>query len=94
VGLKDLGLDATLLRHGIGREVYAMQRSPNVRAFLRGEAELARVNLPSTDEITAAALARWMVPRAIRRPEYREFDPESLMDEIQANAARMGLDRT
>mgnify|MGYP001202682438 CR=1 FL=1 len=74
--LREVGLGGELLRHGIAREVYALPRIPDAPAFLRGEAPEAEECCPPAGEIAAAALARWVVPRAERRPEYRRWRRE------------------
>ena len=71
-----IGLDERLLRHGIGREVYAMPLARNWRAFLRGEARIYGSQRPSADAISKACLERWVLPRSIRRPGYRDWSSE------------------
>ena len=71
------GLDETILRHGIKREVYAMPLASNWRRFLRGESRIYGSQRPSVDEISDACLDRWILPRSKRRPEYRDW---SLVD--------------
>jgi hypothetical protein len=72
-GLIKLGLDPDLLQHGIGREIYVMPLATNCRAFLRGLADEPHLDRPSVQEIAAAARERWVLPRAVRRPEYADF---------------------
>ena len=68
-----IGLDETLLRHGIEREVYGMPLARNWRRFLRGEARIYGSQRPSADTIARACLERWIVPRSVRRPMYRSW---------------------
>jgi hypothetical protein len=78
-GLKVLGLDPNLLRHGISREVYVMPLANNVREFLTGRSTNALLDRPSVCEISGAALTRWIIPRASRRPDYRQFERTEIL---------------
>ncbi len=73
VGLQTLGLNPDLVRHGIRREVYAMPLTHNFRHVLKGEARRFTDKRPSAKEIAAAALERWILPRAESRPEYQDI---------------------
>jgi hypothetical protein len=87
--LKRLGLDAKLLRHGIGREVFAMPLLRNWRAFLNGTEAPANDKRPSVSQISLAARERWLLPRAARLPEFREWrqeDTEKLLRGALASA--------
>lgn len=79
------GLDENLLRHGIEREVYAMPLARNWRRFLKGESRIYGSERPTADAISKACRDRWILPRAERKPEYRDWsaeDRESLFDPI------------
>lgn len=72
-----LGFKADLLRHGIGREVFVCYLARNARKILRGEAKRANFSdLKTVAEIGELARIRWISPRAIRRPEYKEWTHE------------------
>jgi hypothetical protein len=72
-----LGFKADLLRHGIGREVFVCHLARNGRKILRGEAKRANFSgLKTVAEIGELARIRWVSPRAIRRPEYKEWTHE------------------
>ncbi|WFU16456.1 Druantia anti-phage system protein DruA [Bradyrhizobium sp. CB3481] len=72
-----LGFKADLLRHGIGREVFVCELAQNAHKILRGEAVKANYRgLKSVAEIAELARARWIVPRAERRPEFRAWTHE------------------
>lgn len=71
--LADVGLDEDLLRHGIRREIFASKLAPDALAFLRGEIDSCHVDRPSAEAIGRAAVQRWMIPRAERRPEFRDW---------------------
>jgi hypothetical protein len=79
VGLEQLGLDPDVLRHGIAREVFAMPIAANAREYLRGDELTAAIDRPSAASIAEAARARWVIPRAERNQEYREFAREDLL---------------
>ena len=82
VGLKRLGLDEGLIRHGIAREVYAMPLTPDFRELLRGHIDDLDLERPTVSEISSAALERWVIPRADRRPQYKGFSREQIFDII------------
>jgi len=83
VGLKRLGLDEELLRHGIIREVYAMALAPDFRDFLCDRISESSLDRPTAAEIATVALERWVLSRAQRMPEYRTFKREQILELIQ-----------
>lgn len=78
VALKAIGLDDELLRHGIAREVYAMPLAANARQYLRGETSELRLERPPAAVIAAAALRRWVLPRACRCSDYQLVKREQI----------------
>jgi hypothetical protein len=78
-----LGLDPELLRHGVAREIYVMPLAFDCRDFLCGVVEDVHVDLPKAHEIASAALERWVLPRAARRPEYKEFDRSMILTKLR-----------
>ncbi len=68
-----LGMNPNLLRHGIHREIYAMPLAENWRAFLRGTESDCILNRPTLDEISDNCKQRWIIPRAARCPDYKEW---------------------
>ena len=82
VGLAMLNLDPDLLRHGIAREVYAMPLATNCCDFLCGRVDEIRLDRPSVQEISSAALKRWVLPRAARRPEYSAFERTEILKQL------------
>jgi len=75
-----LGLDPDMARHGLTREVFFCPLANNTLQFLRGEHKRVRYDqLPTIEETGAAALARWVVPRAKRKPEFQLWESESLL---------------
>lgn len=84
-----IGMNPDLLRHGIAREIYAMPLSATFREYLQGKTQVFESQLPRADEIAAACRTRWIVPRSIRRPEYRDWSREqtaALFDGLGAPA--------
>ena len=71
-----VGLNERLMRHGIEREVYGMPLAQNWKRFLKGQARIYGSNRPSADAIAEACIQRWIVPRSIRRPDYRNWSAE------------------
>ena len=74
-----LGFKADLLKHGIGREVFACDIASNAKNVLSGKAKRATYkNLKTVSEVGALARDRWMVSRAIHRREYLEWTRDQL----------------
>ena len=83
-GLQKIQLNPSdVLRHGIRREVYAMPIAKNARAFLAGSDSKLEFSRLSVDEIAELARARWTIPRAEHRPEYRQFTREQLLNTLR-----------
>jgi hypothetical protein len=77
----ELGFKADLLRHGIGREVFMCEVARNARKLLRGEAVKANHRgLKTVAEIGALARDRWLIPRAERRQEYKDWKRDQFRD--------------
>ena len=77
------GLDPNLLRHGINREVFLCDLACNTRAVLNGSAGQPRYkNLPTVSEIGRLARERWIIPRAMRRPEFAHWRARSLRKKL------------
>ncbi len=79
--LERIGMNPNLLRHGIGREVFVCRFAANAERVLRGE----RVHpycrgLLTVSEIGRLAVERWLAPRAERRPEFRAWRREQILD--------------
>ena len=78
-----LGLQDTLMRHGFKREVYVCKVANNAHAYLRGEDSTPDYsNLKSIKEISVLAKNRWILPRSIRYPDFKEFKKETLLRSI------------
>jgi hypothetical protein len=82
-----LGLDPDMARHGLTREVFFCSLASNALQFLRGEHKRARYTLlPGVEEIGRAALERWVVPRAQRMPEFRQWQRDDFLRELDTRA--------
>lgn len=79
------GVDDDALRHGIQREVFAMPLSTMWQEYLTGKVNRCQVKRPSARTIGRAAVERWVLPRAERRPEWKhwsEADRSALFDPL------------
>jgi hypothetical protein len=74
--LRDLGLSAEWLYHGVKREVFVVPLAHNTCAFLRGEHSRVRWFSQSAGDLIAWFKERWLLPRAQRMPDYNTFDRE------------------
>ena len=92
--LSALGFKEDMLRHGIKREVFMARLADNAVPLLRtGVGEPETSSLLSAKEVSALGIERWMAPRAMRRPEYREWSLDDLVDLFgsQSRLLRSGL---
>lgn len=77
--LAALGFKEDMLRHGIQREVFMCQLADNaVRLLHAGKGRPKLATLLSADEVAKLGVERWMLPRAERRPEFREWKAENI----------------
>ena len=87
--LSALGLRPDMLHHGVQREVFLCSLASNAERMLRtgkGRAKLSA--LLTVKEIGQLAVARWLLPRSERKPEYRAWNQknlESLLKETPNN---------
>lgn len=78
-----LGMDADMVRHGLTREVFFCSLASNALQYLRGEHKRVRYNaLPTVEEMGRTAMARWVIPRAERMPEFRLWMRDSFLREL------------
>lgn len=81
--LNVLGFRDDMMKHGIQREVFISQLADNATNILqmgRGKPDLT--SLLSAKDIAERAMERWMIPRSIRKTEYRSWNPDYLFDFI------------
>jgi uncharacterized protein DUF4338 len=82
--LDALDINQSVLRHGIQREVFICPFGPNALEVLNtGKGKLNTSGLLSVEQISDLARERWIVPRALRRPEYREWKRDKIFDLIK-----------
>jgi hypothetical protein len=87
--LSSLNLNPNLLRHGINREVFLCQLASNMARFLRGKAKRPQYKgLLSIGEVAELSLVRWVIPRAMRVTEYRNWKKENILDLLKAEKCR------
>lgn len=79
-----LEINQSVLKHGIQREVFICPFGANAFEILKtGNGELDLSTLQTVEEISDLARARWIEPRALRRPEFREWKREGILDLIK-----------
>lgn len=92
-----LGLSPDMARHGLTREVFFCSLASNALQVLRGEHKRVRYDqLPTVEEMGQAAMARWVVPRAERMPDFRSWQSEWFLRELDGTDVhldRVPLDR-
>ena len=77
--LTALGFREDLLRHGIQREVFFCSFAANAERLLRtGKGRPDLSSLLSARKISELAMERWIVPRSLRRPEFRAWTRDDL----------------
>jgi hypothetical protein len=75
----ELNINESVLRHGIQREVFLCTFGANALEILKtGKGKLNAAGLKTVHEISDLARERWMVPRAVRRPEYRDWTRDGI----------------
>jgi hypothetical protein len=83
------GLDPNLLRHGVKREVFLCHLASNAKGVLKGSTKEPRYQkLPRVLEIGQLARERWIIPRALRRPEFTRWRAYLLRKKLSAVPGR------
>ncbi len=81
MALSALGFKDDTLRHGIQREVFFCQLATNaVKILQTGKGRPNLATLLSAKEIAELAVDRWVIPRSVRRPEYRDWNASDIID--------------
>ena len=79
--LTSLGFKNDLLRHGIRREVFMCHMVGNGLDILqKGRGHPDTSSLLSVGEIGETATERWLLPRSTRRPEFKGWAKEGVID--------------
>jgi len=77
--LHQLGLPLALQYHGIQRQVYVMPLARNAQSFLQGDVNVLNYYGDDANALFEYFRERWLLPRAERTQEYRDFDPRSFL---------------
>jgi hypothetical protein len=81
--LNSLGFAEDMLRHGIQREVFLCTLASNAAHILKsGKGQPDLESLRPVQEIAELAVERWIAPRASRRPEYRTWTADRLLEAL------------
>jgi len=75
--LAHVGLSGNLMNHGIRRELFVMPLAKNTREFLRGQHQRLLWFHQPADDLAAFFRDRWLMPRAKRNGEFRDYSNES-----------------
>jgi hypothetical protein len=82
--LSMLGISPSLLRHGIGREVFTCSLASNAVGFLQGtEKEANFSDLLSVNQVSCLARDRWISRRAERDPSFASWSKDDLLASLQ-----------
>lgn len=93
--LAALGFKADMLKHGIKREVFICPLAKNAFRILKnGKGRPDLTGLLSASEVSALAVARWMVPRSERNPEYKRWRLTDLEALLKERASPLRLAKT
>ena len=77
-----LNMDSSLLRHGVRREVYAIPLATNWKQVLLGLENQPAGSDSSCSRIAAAAVERWMIPRAERFSDWIDLRRSDIWDAL------------
>lgn len=84
--LRALGFKEDMLKHGVKREVFLCELANNSREILKSGSGVPDLSdLLSVAEVSELALERWIIPRSIRRPEFLQWNTQSILDLIDCN---------
>jgi hypothetical protein len=82
-----LGINAAILRHNLKREIFLCTHANNASVVLRGKAKRPNyATLLAVKEVGKLARERWLVPRAERRPEFRNWHRNDTLRLIRSQA--------
>jgi hypothetical protein len=76
--LEQIGLPGDLLRHGVRRQVYLAPVATNWVEYLRGETDVIELCHRPLEHLSAYFRSRWAIPRATRRPCYKDWDRDNM----------------
>jgi hypothetical protein len=82
--LSHLGLQDSLMKHGFQREVYVCEIAGNCREFLTGvDLTPDFSHLKSVSEVAEMAKARWILPRALRNPAFKDYKNQDFLSNLR-----------
>ena len=82
--LSSLGLSQMLMKHNLKREVFFCRLADNALDVLSGKRKRPRWDsLKTCKEIGELALDRWIIPRAINRPDFATWDKRGILSLIR-----------
>jgi len=86
-GLQELGLPYTFAMHGIPREIFAAPLGSKALEYLRGESKQVRFYDRPLSVLFEIFRERWLLPRAERMADWKDFHRESyiIWDKNSAN---------
>lgn len=88
-----LGIKPDLIKHGFSREVFFCAIAKNSLKFLKGEnSRILYGDLPSVASVGKLAVERWCIPRALRFPEYKDWNSEWFFEAIQPLQSKLKSD--
>jgi hypothetical protein len=93
-GVKLLGFEGDLLRHGVRREVFMAPLASNYREFLRSEHGQPRYYQRPLGELVDFFKSRWMIPRSERIGNWKEWTRSQTWELILNGASWSRRDRT
>lgn len=89
--LQKAGLSASILRHMVPREAFLFPLIRNLEDYMEGRsAEPAYRDLPFRD-LAEHWRERWLIPRASRVSEWRDWEPRYLLDDLLTPDGKTGL---
>jgi Domain of unknown function (DUF4338) len=78
-----LGMDSKLVQHGLPREVFFAKLANNATKILSGEHTRPNYRtLSDVESVSRSAIDRWIVPRALRKPEFLNWRAEQIFEEL------------
>ncbi|MGF7131361.1 hypothetical protein P3T40_002843 [Paraburkholderia sp. EB58] len=87
--LNSLGFKQDMLKHGIQREVFLCETAANSLRILAGKEKRPNIkSLLTAEEVGRLGVERWMVGRAERMPDFRQWNKEGLLGLIQGTGHR------
>lgn len=85
--LETMDIDRDILLHGIRRQVFVSLLARNACEILRGEQRRPNyADLLSVKTLSQVAIDRWIRPRAERRPDYKSWRREFIVDRLNPTA--------